>query len=215
MSKLITPLVGHESLKKHLENDANADCNLIIHLNAGAGRTTVLRYMAEHLLKKCPRRFGEVEKILEYRFSGSQEDAEHILEDIYNKSERYNSFHGILALPGDDFAKHINSKPVRFMFDHLKKVAEDSIIVFFLSDEYNCNEAVLVSKLNEFFDNSFHEMKYEAYSQDELNQIEAIRRCSRQGKKCRRSDEQTVNCVKCALDWQVLSAKKCDKKAVV
>lgn len=173
MSNLITHLIGHEKLKRHLESE-NADSNLIIHLDAGQGRTTVLRYIAEHLLKKCPRRFGEVEKILEYTFSGSQDDAESILEDIYTKSERYNSFHGILAFSGDDIAKHLNSKPVRFIFDHLKTIAEDSILVFFFSSDFNSNEELLISKLNELF-KGFHIIEHEAYTLEEKKRIEELR----------------------------------------
>ncbi len=145
--KHLTNLIGHDKLKEHLCGEAILG-DYIIPLSSSKGRTMVTRYISECISGKFPDFFGEIDKILEYdTFSGSMEDAEKLIADIYNKAERFNSYKGVLALPFDDMAKHVNSKPVEFMISHLSgELGEDTVIVGFVSEKITASEIQLINR---------------------------------------------------------------------
>lgn len=146
--KHITNLIGYDALKKHLDNEASLLVDYIIPASSQNNRTMIAHYVLESLMAAHPRCFGEVDKILEYSsFSGSMSEAERILADIYNKTERYNSFKGIITLCMDDLAKHLNSKAVEFILDKLSgEIGKDSVIIAFVSEKMTANERELVNR---------------------------------------------------------------------
>ena len=167
-----TELIGHAKLKAHFQNCSELG-DYMVSLNSGDGRTTVSHYILEQIMDRHPYRFGEMEKILEYKsFSGSQEEADKIIADIYNKSERYNSFRGIICLPGEDIVKHVNSKAVDFMLNHLLgEIGEESILIFFFSSTPSVNETLFVDRFKKRRNKPLFTFPFEPYSPEELAQI--------------------------------------------
>lgn len=162
--KRITNLIGHKKLKEHLTGESILG-DYIISVNSPKDRTMVTRYISECMAEKIPGFFGEIDKILEYdSFSGSMEDAEKLIADIYTKTERFNSYKGVISLPFDEMAKHINSKPIEFMLSHLSgELGEDTVIVGFVSEKITANEMQLINHFKSKRNKPMFEFDLEPY----------------------------------------------------
>lgn len=178
---MLTHFIGQNDIRGLIVQDAVAaeknSCqvrskHMLLHLDEGNGRTTLLRYMTEVFEDYQVRRFLNLDTCIEERLPPTLNELRMLAMRIGSKAVFANYFSGVIALDASGLDKCLND--VEYMNAFRQMVAnlrEHALLIFFLPEKpYNKAERIeqLLEELCEHYVVNLPACKYSA---DELGAI--------------------------------------------
>lgn len=158
----------------HLYRHGMKPRHLIVPLDAGCGRTTLVEYMAEMykgngVLPFASSREDYVEVTLD---AETPQKLRQGLNRFRLAADYSNTFENIGAMDISDVARHMGEAQLGEFLDGCKEICQDACMVFFLHSQPTPNEERLVQKLCDRVGSRFFQrIPPEAYTSRELAQL--------------------------------------------
>lgn len=149
--------------------------HLIVNLDKGSGRTSLIRYMADMYKAHNVLDFsGSRDEYIEYCFDGTLGQLRNGFAFIDSAADYTNEYSNIIGLDISKIALHLNELQFSEFITNIERVCKSAVVVFFVSSVLGKNEERLIEKLQESVDN-IRRVDTEPYTSDDICEL-VIRR---------------------------------------
>ena len=142
--------------------------HLIVPMDSGCGRTTILEYMTDMYKQYGILNFsGGLDDYIEVTFDGTPQQLRQVFADIDSAAVYSNFYSNIVGMDISNIAPHINETQFADFLINIKKVCDHACVVFFVHFVPNRNEERLIEKLCDSIEN-IRRLNIEPYTNDEI-----------------------------------------------
>lgn len=123
-----------EQMKKHKEAYSRFGVplpNFCISMDAGDGRTSLVRYYAKFLRHNELCEFSGREPFLEFVLDGSREQMKKVFKTIRDEEGTKNNFQGVIGIDAMKLAGHMGEDIVTDFIDTIRGVSKYASVIFF------------------------------------------------------------------------------------
>lgn len=146
--------------------------HMLLHLNEGEGRTTLLRYMSETFTRNGVRNALDLDPFLEERVPDNFTELLQMVARVRSHAVYTNRFTGILGIDVASIEKHMNDTAFLNCFgDLICELAETALFVFFLPADSCPQDERVASLLGGWCDQFLVEVPSERYTPEALTRI--------------------------------------------
>lgn len=145
--------------------------HLIVPLDSGSGRTTIIEYMVDKYKECGVLSFNSgIDDYVEVTFDGTLNQLNDAFRLIDDASTFDNEFSDLVAMDISNIAKHLNEIQLSEFLKKTKSVCDHSCVIFFVHANPSKNEEILLNKLCEAVD-KIRRIDVEDYSQDNIKDL--------------------------------------------
>ena len=150
MDKMLEKIIAPDE-----ETDFNCEpANLIIPLDSGEGRHTLLRYLSYHFRVSGSVDYSSgLDDFIYLECDGSLDGVHELFYEIEDAAIFKNYYSGIIAIDISDIANHPQETQYSIFLNQIKKAEKKSMIIFFTKTNISKNEERLIQKLSEIIPN--------------------------------------------------------------
>ena len=145
--------------------------HLIVPLDPGCGRTTLLEYMTDMYKNADILDFASgLDDYIEIIFDGSLPQLRQAFATIDSAAVYANEYRGIIGMDISCIASHLGELQLVEFLNNCKRVGKHACIIFYVHSVPSRNEEILLEKLSETIEN-IQRIVVEPYSYDEICDI--------------------------------------------
>ena len=178
---MLTHFIGQKEIRSHILQDMVAatqnDCcicskHMLLHMNEGSGRTTLLRYMTEVYEENHVRNFMNLDLFIEEILPSTLKELNLLERRIVSKAVFANHFSGIIALDAAALEKCLNDSEYMATFRRMVfNLREHAMMIFFMPEQSSARANRVEQILEELCEHYVVNLPARMYSVQDLTSI--------------------------------------------
>jgi len=173
-------MIGQKAVRAHILGDvlaaAHDKCricskHLLLRLDEGCGRTTLLRYIATMFRAEHVRDFRNINLFIEKTLPATYKEFISLYSDIFSEATFYNHFTGLIGLDVSNLESIADREYISAFVEMIKDLSEHAMMIFFLPSEFSARRERIERMLFELCEGNIASFSDCRYTAEELMEI--------------------------------------------
>lgn len=142
--------------------------HLLIPLDAGSGRTTLVEYLTDMYKENGVLSFASgLDDYIEVSFDGTLHQLKQVFSEIGSAAVYENEYANVIGMDITNLSLHMNETQFGEFMSNCKRICENACVLFFVRSEPTKNEERLMEKLCESIDH-IKRIRVKPYTEEEI-----------------------------------------------